>query len=74
MGPMVCTGLKKTYGDKSVVCQGVGGAYGATIEGNMALKGTTQGSIDEAKKMFNLADTKCGSSTLVFGGFRFVSR
>jgi len=72
MGPIVCNGLKKEYGDAKVNCQGVGNAYTAGIADNVSLKGTSAAAIAEAKKMFETADKKCPAATIVFGGYRYV--
>jgi cutinase len=73
MGPIICNGLKKEYGEAKVNCQGVGNAYSAAILDNVSSKGTSAGAIAEAKKMFEKANTKCPKATIVFGGYRFVS-
>jgi cutinase len=71
MGPIICNGLKKVYGDAKVTCQGVGGGkYTAAIMDNVSLKGTSASAIAEATRLFNLANTKCPSATIVFGGYR----
>jgi cutinase len=67
---MICTGLKKIYGDEKVSCQGVGGAYTAAIADNVSAKGTSTGAINEATKLFQMADSKCPNSTIVFAGYR----
>jgi cutinase len=69
MGPKVCTGLKTKFSG-NVACQGVGGPYSAGLADNVRPAGTTPGAIDEAKKMFNLAATKCPQSVIVAGGYR----
>jgi len=69
MGPMLCNGLKKAYGDTGALCQGVGGAYGAGILDNVSFKGTTGGAIKEATTMFTTASTKCPGSVITFGGY-----
>jgi len=68
MGPSVCSGLKSKFPGQ-VACQGVGGAYSAGLIDNVALKGTTEGAIKEAVKMFTTAHTKCASSVIVCGGY-----
>jgi cutinase len=73
MGPIVCNGLKKMYGDGNVLCQGVGGAYSASIMDNISAKGTSAAAIKEATKMFTTASTKCPNAILTFGGYRLVS-
>jgi cutinase len=73
MGPLVCNGLKSLYGDKAVLCQGVGGPYTASITDNVSLKGTSQAAIKEATRIFTLANEKCPKSAIVFGGYRSVT-
>lgn len=70
MGPQVCTGLKKTFGEGSVSCQGVGPIYKATLPDNVLPAGTTKEAIAEATGLFQKAATKCPQTTLVAGGFR----
>jgi cutinase len=72
MGPAVCSGLKGKLGAGNVACQGVGGAYSAGIAENVSAKGTSQGAIDEAKKMFELAASKCPQTVILAGGYRYV--
>lgn len=73
MGPIICNGLKKMYGPAQVLCQGVGGAYGAAILDNVSTRGTSAAAVGEATKMFNLANTKCPNSIITFGGYRLVT-
>jgi hypothetical protein len=70
MGPIVCAGLKKEYPDR-VGCQGVGGPYTAGLMDNVSAKGTTGAAINEAKRMFQIANTKCPSAVIAFGGYRY---
>jgi cutinase len=69
MGPLVCTGLRKEYGEKRVACQGVGPPYSAGLADNVSPKGTTEGAIREATRMFTTAATKCPKTIMVFGGY-----
>lgn len=71
MGPIVCKGLQTSYPDR-VACQGVGAPYSAGIMDNVQPKGTTASAIGEATKMFKMADSKCPSAKIAFGGYRFV--
>jgi cutinase len=73
MGPLVCNGLKTIYGDKQVLCQGVGGPYTASIADNVSFKGTSQAAIKEATRMFTMANQQCPKSAIVFGGYRSVT-
>ncbi|KAF1816536.1 cutinase [Eremomyces bilateralis CBS 781.70] len=66
VGPQTCTALKKGGG---VACQGVGGAYTASIMDNVSTLGTTQAAINEAKKTFSNAAKKCPDAKIVFGGY-----
>jgi cutinase len=70
MGPIICTALKKAYGARKVLCQGVGGPYTAGIADNIGLKGTSAAAIKEGTRMFTAANTKCPQSVIVFGGYR----
>lgn len=73
MGPATCSGLKRDYPDK-VICQGVGSPYTAGLVDNVSASGTSQAAIGEATRMFTTANTKCATSIIVFGGYRYDSR
>jgi len=68
MGPTVCSGLKAKFSG-GVSCQGVGGAYSAGLPENALPAGTTPGAIAEAKKMLEMAATKCPETIIVSGGY-----
>jgi cutinase len=70
MGPVVCSGLKAKLGAGKVGCQGVGKPYNAGLAENVSPKGTSEAAIGEAKKMFELASSKCPDSVIVAGGYR----
>lgn len=73
IGPSLAAALEAAYpGD--IWIQGVGGKYTAGLTPNLLPKGTNQASIDEAKGLFTMANTKCPDSTVVTGGYRFVAR
>ena len=72
VGPALAAALEASYpGD--IWIQGVGGPYTAGLTPNLLPKGTTQGAIDEAKRLFNMANSKCPDSTVVTGGYRYVA-
>ncbi|KAF7551814.1 hypothetical protein G7Z17_g4748 [Cylindrodendrum hubeiense] len=67
-GPVLASALEDKYGD-GIWIQGVGGAYTAGLSPNFLPKGTNQASIDEAKRLFTLAHTKCPNTPVVTGGY-----
>jgi cutinase len=68
-GPALCKGLKAKYGNR-FGCQGIGGGYKAGLVENVLPKGTDDGAINEAVKVFKDASAKCPKSALVFSGYR----
>ncbi len=68
VGPNVATGLSTRY-PGSVWVQGVGGAYTAGLAENFLPAGTSSGAINEAKRLINLAASKCPSASIVLGGY-----
>jgi cutinase len=67
-GPNVADGLKSDYRN-NVWVQGVGGPYDAGLAANFLPAGTSQGAIDEAKRLFNMANQKCPNAAIVAGGY-----
>ncbi|EUC48672.1 carbohydrate esterase family 5 protein [Bipolaris oryzae ATCC 44560] len=68
-GPIVTRELKSKYGADSVWVQGVGEPYAADLLSNALPAGTSSGAIDEAVKMFQLANQKCPETPVVSGGY-----
>jgi cutinase len=68
-GPSVADNLKSHYGARNVWVQGVGGPYGATLLDNALPAGTSRAAIDEAKRLFTLAASKCPGTPIVAGGY-----
>ncbi|KAL2150618.1 hypothetical protein VTH82DRAFT_7181 [Thermothelomyces myriococcoides] len=67
-GPNVASVLELAYGD-DIWVQGVGGPYEARLIDNALPAGTTRAAIDEAKRLFNLANSKCPDAAVVAGGY-----
>ncbi|TLS27209.1 hypothetical protein PpBr36_04908 [Pyricularia pennisetigena] len=67
-GTNVASALEREFRN-DIWVQGVGDPYDAAIAPNLLPAGTTQGAIDEAKRMFNLANTKCPNAAVVAGGY-----
>lgn len=61
-------GLEAEFGNDLWV-QGVGGPYEAELAPNLLPAGTDRDSIDEGKRLFTLANTKCPDSAVVAGGY-----
>ena len=69
-GPAVASALEREYRTGGVWVQGVGGPYTAGLAANSLPAGTDRAAIDEAKRLFNLANTKCPNTPVVTGGYR----
>ncbi|KAL4877752.1 cutinase 3 [Aspergillus karnatakaensis] len=68
VGPQVCSNLKSELGRDNVACQGVGGAYTASLIPNFLPQNTNRASIQAAVDMFDLADA-CPDTQIVAGGY-----
>lgn len=68
-GVSVASALEREFRN-DIWVQGVGGPYEAAIAPNLLPAGTTQEAIDEAKRMFEMANTKCPDASVVAGGYR----
>lgn len=67
-GPNVASALEREYRN-DIWVQGVGGPYSAGLAENFLPAGTSQGAINEAKRLFNLANSKCPNAAVVAGGY-----
>uniref|UniRef100_A0A8H7N3T6 cutinase n=1 Tax=Bionectria ochroleuca TaxID=29856 RepID=A0A8H7N3T6_BIOOC len=67
-GPALAATLQAQY--DNIWIQGVGGAYTALISPNYLPNGTNRQSIDEGKRLFQLANIKCPKTPVVAGGYR----
>ncbi|KAG6361933.1 hypothetical protein INS49_010162 [Diaporthe citri] len=68
-GPTVADALESRYGASQVWVQGVGGPYTADLPSNALPEGTSRAAINEAKRLFTLANTKCPNAAVVAGGY-----
>ncbi|KAE9570143.1 Cutinase 1 [Colletotrichum fructicola] len=68
-GPIVADALERIYGANDVWVQGVGGPYLADLASNFLPDGTSSAAINEARRLFTLANTKCPNAAIVSGGY-----
>jgi cutinase len=66
-GSSLAGSLERDIGD--IWVQGVGGPYRASTGDNLLPKGTSQAAIDEAIRLFELANEKCPDAAVVTGGY-----
>jgi cutinase len=59
----------KSRSNNQVACQGIGGAYEATLEANLEPKGTDDQSVNEAKKVIMTAMSNCPTARVVMAGY-----
>jgi cutinase len=68
-GPVLAEQLEQRYGRNNIWVQGVGGPYSADVAGNFLPDGSSQAAINEAIRLFNLANSKCPNAAIVTGGY-----
>ncbi|KAL2754919.1 carbohydrate esterase family 5 protein [Sodiomyces alcalophilus JCM 7366] len=66
-GPALARAMEREF--RNIWIQGVGGPYTADLAPNFLRKGTNQQSIDEAKRLFTMAHTKCPNTPVVTAGY-----
>ena len=59
--------LERDFSD--IWVQGVGGPYDASVGDNALPAGTSQAAINEAIRLYNLANEKCPNAAVVTGGY-----
>ncbi|RBA20532.1 cutinase [Fusarium proliferatum] len=67
VGPILAEAMQLAIPD--IWIQGVGGPYKADLAPNFFPEGTTDASIDEAKRLFQMAYTKCPDTPVVTAGY-----
>lgn len=67
-GPVLASALELRYAN-NIWVQGVGGPYLATLADNFLPAGTSRAAINEAKRLFTLANQKCPNAAIVAGGY-----
>jgi cutinase len=68
-GPSLASALKQQLGNNNIWVQGVGGPYKALLTPNFLPEGTNRQSIDEGKRLFRLAHTKCPNAKILASGY-----
>ncbi|PKS05307.1 hypothetical protein jhhlp_008680 [Lomentospora prolificans] len=68
VGPALASAMERAF-PNDIWIQGVGGPYTAALAPNALPKGTNQASIDEATRLFELANSKCPNAAVVTGGY-----
>ncbi|KAK2590130.1 hypothetical protein QQS21_012183 [Conoideocrella luteorostrata] len=68
-GPIVASKLEDHYGESNIWVQGVGLPYLAVPPPNIYPNGASQEAINEAARLFLLAQSKCPNSPVVAGGY-----
>ncbi|KAI6781740.1 uncharacterized protein J7T54_004906 [Emericellopsis cladophorae] len=66
-GPILASALESRF--SNIWIQGVGSPYDAATSPNFLPAGTNRASIDEAKRLFQLANSKCPNTPVVTGGY-----
>jgi hypothetical protein len=72
MGPTLCSNLRRQLRAIGVGCQGVGGSYSGALISNIMPGSTSKGGINEAKRMFNMAASRCPNTKILAGGYSYV--
>ncbi|KAL2267171.1 hypothetical protein VTJ83DRAFT_4448 [Remersonia thermophila] len=67
-GPILAGALEDSF-RRNIWIQGVGGAYTASTAPNFLPRGSSEGAINEAKRLFGLAQSKCPDTPVVAGGY-----
>ncbi|CAG9976781.1 unnamed protein product [Clonostachys byssicola] len=66
-GPILASALEREF--SNIWIQGVGGAYIADLASNLLPDGTNRASINEAKRLFELAYSRCPNTPVVAAGY-----
>ncbi|KAI9155009.1 carbohydrate esterase family 5 protein [Paramyrothecium foliicola] len=68
-GQAIADALESQYGAAQVWVQGVGSPYNADLISNLLPGGTSSAAIGEARRLYNLANSKCPNAAVVTGGY-----